>query len=100
MIAYPLLREQGALLKIRLATDSLNSDLDGLGDTSREALISEWREVVGRAPPKHLSKPLMVQILSHTYQLDTLGGTVRQSSLTTRNLTYFKSMRQQMSATP
>ena len=31
-------------------------------------------KVVGRPPPKHLSKPLMVQILSHTYQLDTVGG--------------------------
>ena len=49
-------------------------DLDGLGAASREALMSEWREVVGRPPPKHLSKPLLVQILSHAYQLDTVGG--------------------------
>ena len=49
-------------------------DLDGLAGASREALMAEWREVVGRPPPKHLSKPLMVQILSHAYQLDTVGG--------------------------
>ena len=49
-------------------------DLDGLAAASREALMSEWREVVGRPPPKHLSRPLMVQILSHAYQLDTVGG--------------------------
>ena len=49
-------------------------DLDGLAAASREALMSEWREVVGRPPPKHLSKPLMVQILSHTYQVNTVGG--------------------------
>ena len=49
-------------------------DLDSLAAASREALMSEWREVVGQPPPKHLSKPLMVQILSHTYQLETLGG--------------------------
>ena len=36
--------------------------------------MAEWREVVGRPPPKHLSKPLMVQILSHAYQVDTVGG--------------------------
>ena len=48
--------------------------LAGLADASREALMSEWREVVGCPPPKHLSKPLMVQILSHSYQLDTVGG--------------------------
>ena len=29
-------------------------DLDGLADASREALMSEWREVVGRPPPKRL----------------------------------------------
>ena len=49
-------------------------DLDGLAGASREALIAEWHKVMGRPPPKHLSKPLMVQILSHAYQLDTVGG--------------------------
>jgi len=29
-------------------------DLDGLAAASREALMSEWREVVGRPPPKAL----------------------------------------------
>ena len=48
--------------------------LDELAAASREALMAEWREVVGRPPPKHLSKPLMVQMLSHAYQLDTVGG--------------------------
>ena len=43
-------------------------DLDGLADASREALMSEWREVVGRPPPKHVSRPLLVQTLSHDYQ--------------------------------
>ena len=49
-------------------------DMTGLADASREALMSEWRGVVGRPPPKHLSRSLMVQILSHTYQLDNVGG--------------------------
>ena len=48
-------------------------DLNGLAAASREALMAEWREVVGRPPPKYLSQPLMVQILSHTYQLDNVG---------------------------
>ena len=49
-------------------------DLEGLAAAAREALMAEWRKVVGRPPPKHLSKPLMVQFLSHAYQLDTVGG--------------------------
>ena len=49
-------------------------NLNGLADASREALMSEWREVVGRPPPKNLSRPLMVQILNHAYQLVTVGG--------------------------
>ena len=49
-------------------------DLDGLASAAREVLMAEWRKVVGRPPPKHLSKPLMVQILSHAYQADTVGG--------------------------
>ena len=28
-------------------------DLDGLANAAREALMMEWREVVGRSPPKH-----------------------------------------------
>ena len=49
-------------------------NLDGLAAASREALKAEWREVVGRPPPNYLSNPLMVQILSHAYQQDTVGG--------------------------
>ena len=49
-------------------------DSDGLAAASREALMAEWRKVVRRPPQKHLSKPLMVQILSHAYQVDTVGG--------------------------
>ena len=49
-------------------------DLGGLAAASREVLMAEWCEVVGRPPPKHLSKPLIMQILSHAYQLDTVGG--------------------------
>ena len=60
-------------------------DLDGLGDASREALMSEWREVVGRPPPKHLSKSLMVQILSHTYQLETVGGYTKRLDRRVKN---------------
>ena len=43
-------------------------DLDGLGAASRKALMAEWRKVVGRPPPKHFNRPLMVQTLSHDYQ--------------------------------
>ena len=52
-------------------------NLDGLAAASREALMAEWREIVGRPPPKHLSKPLMVQILSHAYQVDTVYEYIR-----------------------
>jgi hypothetical protein len=30
----------------------MRRDLDGLAAASREALMAEWREVVGRPPPK------------------------------------------------
>ena len=49
-------------------------DLDGLAAASREALMSKWRKVVGRPPPKHLSRSLMIQILSHSYQINMVGG--------------------------
>ena len=49
-------------------------DLDGLANASREALMSEWRAVKGHPPSKHLSRTLMWQILSRTYQLDAVDG--------------------------
>jgi len=64
-------------------------DLDCLAAASHEARMSEWGEVVGRPPPKHLSQPLMVQILSHTYQVDTVGGyTKRLDSRLKSNVDY------------
>ena len=65
-------------------------DLDGLADAPREALMSEWRKVVGCPPPKHLSKPLMVQTLSHDYEHSPgllkpncrIGGHTHKDSLT------------------
>ena len=52
----------------------MRRDLIELAAASRGALMGEWREVVGRPLPKHLSKPLMLQILSHAYLVDTVGG--------------------------
>ena len=52
----------------------MRRDLNELAAASREALMAEWRKVAGRPPPKHLSRPLMVQILSYAYQRDTVGG--------------------------
>ena len=60
-------------------------DLDGLANASREALMSEWREVVGRPPPKHLSKPLMVQILSHASHMETVGGYTKRLDRRVKN---------------
>ena len=43
-------------------------DLDGLAAASRDALMAEGRKIVGRPPPKHVSRPLLVQTLSHDYE--------------------------------
>ena len=52
----------------------LRLDLGGLVDASPEALMSDWQEVFARSLPKHLSRPLMVQILGYAYQLESVGG--------------------------
>ena len=65
-------------------------DLDVLADASREALMAEWRKVVGRPPPKHVRRPLLVQTLSHDYEHSPgllkpncrIGGHTRKDSLT------------------
>ena len=65
-------------------------DLDVSADASREALMAEWRKVVGRPPPKHVSRPLLVQTLSHDYEHSPgllkpncrIGGHTHKDSLT------------------
>ena len=49
-------------------------DLDGLAAASREALMAEWRAVVGHPPPKHLSKPLMVVSDKSAQASEALGA--------------------------
>ena len=49
-------------------------DLDGLEAASREALMFEWREVVGRPPPKRLSEPLMVVLSDKRAQASEASG--------------------------
>ena len=65
-------------------------ELAGLAGASREALMTEWREVVGHPPPKHVSRPLLVQTLSHDYEHSPgllkpncrIGGHTHKDSLT------------------
>ena len=71
-------------------------DLNGLADASREALMSEWRAVVGRPPPKHLSKPPYGADFE-PYLPD--GGAVRQIGSSIRSLGSVNSMRRLESAT-
>ena len=67
----------------------MRRDFEGLAAASREALMSEWREVVGRPPPKHLCRPLMVQNLSRDYENNPrllkpncrIGGHTHKNSL-------------------
>ena len=53
--------------------DDQTRALDSLLDASREAFMSEAREVFGHTPPKRLSRYLIIQVLNYTYQLDTMG---------------------------
>ena len=55
-------------------------DLGGLEAALREALIVRVARGCGPRPtPKHLSRSLMIQILSHAYQLETVGGYAKRA---------------------
>src|SRR4051794_1138285 len=67
-----------------LPASSLDQKLDRLSDLDLGGLRRRWRVVFGRSPPEHLSRTLMLRILTYCVQADALGdletGTVRALS--------------------
>jgi len=55
------------------------TDLDALMTADRATLLEAWQRLVGRAPPPHLSLPLMRRILGHEIQCRRQGGLSRRT---------------------
>ena len=43
-------------------------DIDGLDTADRDELLEYWRSLIGRPPPKHISRSLLIQILAFELQ--------------------------------
>ena len=49
-------------------------DIAGLETTGRDELLEHWRCLIGRPPPKHISRSLLIQILAWEQQSGLYGG--------------------------
>jgi len=52
----------------------LELDTAALNTTTRDDLLEHWRVLIGRPPPKHISRGLLVQILAWEQQSKQHGG--------------------------
>ena len=56
-------------------------DIAGLETTGRDELLEHWRCLIGRPPPKHISRSLLIQILAWEQQSGLYGGFTKKLSL-------------------
>ena len=49
-------------------------DIAGLNTAGRDELLEHWRCLIGRPPPKHISRSLLIQILAFELQSKQHGG--------------------------
>ena len=56
-------------------------DIAGLETTGRDELLEHWRCLIGRPPPKHISRSLLIQILAWEQQSGLYGGFTKRLSL-------------------
>ena len=49
-------------------------DIAGLDTAGRDELLEYWRSLIGRPPPKHISRALLIQILAFEIQTELYGG--------------------------
>ena len=56
-------------------------DIAGLDTAGRDELLEQWRSLIGRPPPKHISRSLLIQILAFELQTKLYGGFTKRLSL-------------------
>ena len=56
-------------------------DIAGLDTAGRDELLEHWRCLIGRPPPKHISRSLLIQILAWEQQSGLYGGFTKKLSL-------------------
>ncbi len=56
-------------------------DIAGLETAGRDELLKHWRCLIGRPPPKHISRSLLIQILAWEQQSGLDGGFTKKLSL-------------------
>ena len=56
-------------------------DIAGLNTAERDELLEQWRSLIGRPPPKHISRALLIQILAFELQTKLYGGFTKRLSL-------------------
>ena len=56
-------------------------DIAGLDTAGRNELLEYWRSLIGRPPPKHISRSLLIQTLASEQQSGFYGGFTKRLSL-------------------
>ena len=74
-------------------------DIAALDTTGRDELLEHWRSLIGRPPPKHISRSLLIQIIAFELQSKQHRGAVRRMRTRIRLQAQPESMRSIVGAT-
>ena len=64
-----------------IGSKGMELDIAGLETAGRDELLEHWRSLIGRPPPKHISRSLLIQILAFELQTKLYGGFTKRLSL-------------------
>jgi hypothetical protein len=57
---------------------SIRNEVNELPDLDIKMLRQKWRGIIGKTPPPHIGKPLMVRILAYRIQANAYGDLPRE----------------------
>ena len=62
------------------ASKGMRIDIAGLDTAGRDELLQHWRSLIGRPPPKHISRALLIRIIAFELQSKQHGGFTKRLS--------------------
>ena len=64
-----------------IGSKGMELDIAELDTAGRDELLEHWRSVIGRPPPKHISRSLLIQKIAWEQQTKLYGGFTKRLSL-------------------
>ena len=68
------------LVSKAIRSKGMGIDIIAMGTAERDKLLEHWQALIGRPPPKHISRALFIQILAFEMRAELNGGYIKRLS--------------------